>query len=247
MLQINDHQGAVAAAFATTHWSVVMAAGDGLSPRSPAALTDLCLTYWYPLYALLRRKGIDPHEAQDLTQSFFADLLARNPIARANRAIGRFRSFLVSSLENFLHNEWRSRSAQKRGGGQIPIPLDTVNAEKRFSAEPLGSGTPVAAYEREWARALLDQAIRELQCEWDKGGRGDLSREFQAHLWGDATSVPYSDLCFRFDMTPVNLRVAFHRFRQRYRELLRQTIADTVSQESEIEEELRFLMQVVSR
>ncbi len=242
----NDSVSA-AQSFATTQWSVVTAAGDSPSPQSAAALTQLCQTYWYPLYVFLRRKGVDPHEAQDLTQSFFADLLARNPIARADRTRGRFRSFLIASLENFQHNEWRCRSAQKRGGGQIPISLDTVAAERRFSAEPPAAETPATAYDREWARALLDRAIRDLQHEWELDGRGTLSREFQVHLWGDATAVPYAELCRRFDMTPVNLRVTFHRFRQRYRELLRRAVADTVATEVEIEDELRFLMRVVSR
>jgi RNA polymerase sigma-70 factor (ECF subfamily) len=246
MAEASDHPVVAPQAFATTHWSVVIAAGDSQSPRSEAALTELCQTYWYPLYVFLRRKGLDPHEAQDLTQSFFADLLARNGVARADRARGRFRSFLVASLENFLRNEWRNRSAQKRGGGQTPIPLDTVDAERRLSAEPPGGETPAAAYDREWARALLDKAIRDLHREWEQDGKGALSQEFQAHLWGDATSVPYSELCRRFDMTPVNLRVTFHRFRQRYRELLRRAVADTVANEAEIEEELRFLVQVVS-
>ncbi len=233
--------------FATTHWSVVVRAADAPDARSDAALTELCRTYWYPLYVFLRRKGISPHEAQDLTQAFFADFLAHNRVSRADRALGRFRSFLVASLDNFLHNEWRRRSAQKRGGGQIPIPLDTVDAEERFSAEPAGTDPPADAYDREWARSLLQKVIRDLQQECEREGRGLLGHEFQAHLWGDATSVPYAELCSRFDMTPVNLRVTFHRFRQRYRELLRQTIAETVADESEVDDELRFLMQVVSR
>ena len=243
----NDQVESGAGAFATTHWSVVVAAGDATSERSHAALAELCQAYWYPLYVFLRRKGVGPDEAKDLTQSFLADLLARKQIARADRTLGRFRSFLAASLENFLHNEWRRRSAQKRGGGQVPVPLDTVNAEARFAAEPADADNPSLAYDRQWARALLDQAIRALQQEWEQDGRGALFQEFQAHLWGDATSVPYAELCARFDLTPVNLRVTFHRFRQRYRELLRQAVADTVASEAEIEDELRFLMQVVSR
>jgi DNA-directed RNA polymerase specialized sigma24 family protein len=235
------------AAFATTHWSVVVAAGDSTHARCRAALTELCEAYWYPLYVFLRRKGLPPEEAQDLTQAFLADFLARNQFGKADRAVGRFRSFLVASLENFLRNEWRRRSAQKRGGGRLLIPLDTAEAEERFASLPAAEENPALAYDRQWAQALLDQTIRALQRECEQEGRGALFQEFQAHLWGDATSVPYADLCTRFDLTPVNLRVTFHRLRQRYRELLRQTVAETVASEAEVEDELRFLMRVVSR
>lgn len=233
--------------FATTHWSVVVAAGDSTHARCRAALAELCEAYWYPLYVFLRRKGLTPEEAQDVTQSFLADFLARNQLSRADRSLGRFRSFLVASLDNFLHNEWRRRSAQKRGGGKVPISLDTVNAEACFAAGIADAESPSAAYDRQWARSLLERTIRALQQEWEQDGRGALFQEFQSHLWEDANAVPYAELCARFDLTPVNLRVTFHRFRQRYRELLRQTVADTVASEAEIEDELRFLMRVVSR
>lgn len=243
----SDHPRNAAHAFATTHWSVVVAAGDTTSERSRAALTELCQTYWYPLYVFVRCKGITAHDAQDLTQSFLADFLSRNQVSRADRNLGRFRSFLVSSLENFLHNEWRRRSAKKRGGGQVLIPLETLLAGERFLEEPSDLETPAAAYDRQWARTLLDKAVRDLEAEWEREGRGKLFHEFQAHLWDDATSVPYAELSARFDLTPVNLRVTFHRCRQRYRELLRRAVADTVTSEAEIEDELRYLIQVVSR
>lgn len=236
-----------AATFATTHWSVVVAAGDSTSERCRAALAELCQAYWYPLYVFLRRKGLSAEEAQDLTQAFLADFLARNQLSRADRALGRFRSFLVASLENFLHNEWRRRSALKRGGGKLPISLDAAGAEARFDLDAAEGETPSVAYDRQWARALLERVLRTLQAEWEGQGRAELFEEFQAHLWGDATSVPYAELCVRFDLTPVNLRVTFHRFRQRYRELLRRAVADTVATEAEVEDELRFLMRVVSR
>ncbi|MBX3744029.1 MAG: sigma-70 family RNA polymerase sigma factor [Verrucomicrobiae bacterium] len=236
-----------AATFATTHWSAVVAAGDLASERCRAALDGLCRAYWFPLYAFLRRKGLSPEEAQDLTQSFLADFLARNQLSRADRTLGRFRSFLLASIENFLHNERRRRSAQKRGGGQLPISLDTVSAEARFGAGAAEPETPATAYDRHWARALIERVMERLQGEWEAQGRGALFHEFHQHLWGDATSVPYAELCARFDLTPVNLRVTFHRFRQRYRELLRETVAETVATEAEVEDEVRFLMRVVSR
>ena len=239
--------GAGAPGFATTHWSVVIAAGDAPTERSQAALAELCRTYWQPLYVFLRRKGIAPHEAQDLTQAFLADFLARNQVARADRNLGRFRSFLAASLENYLHNEWRRRSAQKRGGGRIPLSLDLARAEESYAAEPMDPENPAAAYDRQGARALLDQVVATLRRRWEDDGRGELFREFEAHLWQDAAAVPYAQLGARFDLTPVNVRVTFHRLRQQYREHLRLAVAQTVASEGEVEDELRFLMQAVSR
>jgi RNA polymerase sigma-70 factor (ECF subfamily) len=246
VLEDRDSPGGAAPKFATTHWTAVVSAGDHASARSQGALAELCQTYWYPLYVFVRRKGVDAEEARDLTQSFLADFLERNQFSRADRALGRFRSFLVASLENFLHNEWRRCSARKRGGGLVAISMEALYAAERLITEPSTTETPAVAYDRQWVRTLLNKAIGHLQCEWEEDGRSALFQEFLAHLWGDATSVPYAELCARFDLTPVNLRVTFHRFRQRYRELLRRAVADTVASASEIEDELRFLMQVAS-
>lgn len=233
--------------FATTHWSVVLAAGDPTGAEAGTALARLCQVYWFPLYVFIRRKGIDPAGAEDLTQGFFADFLARNRVAQADPARGRFRSFLVGSLENFLHNQWRHQSAQKRGGGQMPLSLDLQRAEARFASEARDTEAPDVAYARQWARTLLAETLGQLEAEWVREGRGELFRQLQAHLWGDPTSLPYAELCRRFDLTAVNLRVIFHRLRQRYREVLRRAVANTVPDPAEIDDELRFLMRVVSR
>ncbi|MCB1127050.1 MAG: sigma-70 family RNA polymerase sigma factor [Verrucomicrobiae bacterium] len=233
--------------FATTHWSVVLKAGDSTVEECHKALAHLCERYWYPLYVFVRRKGVDAAEAQDLTQAFFEDFLSRNLVTRADPMRGRFRSFLLSSLENFLFNQWRRRTAQKRGGGRVLLSLDAERAEARFTAEPLDADAPDVAYARQWARTMLQQTAETLEAEWVRDGRQDLFHELQAHLWGDPNLLPLSELCLRFDMTAVNLRVTFHRLRQRYRELLRQAVADTVADPAEVDDELRHLMRAVSR
>lgn len=212
-----------------------------------AALNRLCQTYWYPIYVFVRRKGLGPDEAEDLTQAFFVDFLSRNQVSRADRSRGRFRSFLVVSLENFLHNQWRRQAAQKRGGGRSPISLDAERAEARFAAEPLDTLAPDIAYALQWARALLDQTTCALEAEWISNRREGLFQALLTHLWSDADAIPYTELSARFDLTPVNLRVTFHRYRQRYRELLREAVATTVADPDEVDDELRFLMEVVSR
>ncbi|MCP5519353.1 MAG: sigma-70 family RNA polymerase sigma factor [Verrucomicrobiales bacterium] len=242
-----NEEASRSATFATTHWSVVIRAGELDHEAAKTALTHLCQRYWYPLYYFVRRKGLGAEEAQDLTQAFFADFLARNQVSHADPARGRFRSFVVASLENFLHNEWRRRTALKRGGGVLPLSLDAERAEARFAAEPLDTESPDIACARQWARTLLQQTGETLEAEWRRDGRLELFQALQQHLWGDSDSVPYADLCRRHDLTPVNLRVTFHRLRQRYRELLRQAVAETVAEPDEIDDELRFLMQVVSR
>lgn len=224
-----------------------MAAGDSTHADASAALSQLCQLYWYPLYVFVRRKGFNSEDAQDLTQGFFEDFLARDQVSRADPARGRFRSFLVGSLENFLHNQWRRRSAEKRGGGRIPLSLDAERAEARFAAEPLDTRAPDVAYAVQWARTLLEHATQALAAEWVGNRREGLFPELLAHLWSDPDAIPYPELAARFGLTPVNLRVTFHRYRQRYRELLRDAVAATVADPGEVEDELRFLMEIVSR
>ncbi|MBL9126559.1 MAG: sigma-70 family RNA polymerase sigma factor [Verrucomicrobiales bacterium] len=243
----HDPQHDHAHAFATTHWSVVVAAGDSTRGEGKLALEQLCRAYWYPLFVFVQRKGIPSEEAKDLTQAFFEDFLERNQILRADRDRGRFRSFLVRSMENFLHNEWRYRSAAKRGGGRTFVSFDAVRTDTASASEPVATGTPEAAYARQWALTVLEQVQKALEREWVAAGRSDLFRELLAHLWSDLSVVPYAELSARFDLTPVNLRVTFHRFRQRYRELLRSAIAATVDGPGEVDDELRFLMRAVGR
>jgi RNA polymerase sigma-70 factor (ECF subfamily) len=232
--------------FATTHWSVVLGAGDANSPQAEAALTRLCQTYWLPVYAFVRKRGHSPEEAQDLTQAFFANFLEKQHVTRANRERGRFRSFLMTSVENFLRNENVRARAQKRGGGRQVVSLDEQDAEARYLQEPTTEMDPAKAFEQRWAATLLDTVLTRLQAEFGATGRGDLFEALQAHLWGDAESAPYPELAERFGLTLANVKITAHRLRQRYRDLLREEIAHTVALPSQVDDEIWHLMQVVS-
>jgi len=227
--------------FATTRWSVVMAAGAPTSPRSSEALSHLCQAYWYPLYAYVRRQGHSAHDAQDLTQEFFTRLLQKNYLAAVDRDKGRFRSFLLASLKHFLANEWDKARALKRGGGQEIIHLDAHDAETRYSLEPREVASADKIYERRWAMMLLDRVLNRLREEQVTAGKGTQFDVLKTCLLGDRSSVPYADLSAQLGMTEGNLKVTVHRLRQRYRELLRAEIAETVASPAEVDEELRQL------
>jgi RNA polymerase sigma-70 factor (ECF subfamily) len=232
--------------FATTHWSVVLGAGDASSPEAEAALSRLCQTYWLPVYAFVRKRGHSPEEAQDLTQAFFANFLEKQHVSRANRERGRFRCFLMTSVENFLRDENDRAQAQKRGCGRQLLSLDEQDAEARYLREPTTETDPAKAFEQRWAATLLDTVLSRLQAEFGATGRSDLFEALQAHLWGDAESTPYPELAERFGLSLANVKITAHRLRQRYRELLREEIAHTVALPSQVDDEIRHLMQVVS-
>jgi RNA polymerase sigma-70 factor (ECF subfamily) len=238
--------GAQSPVFGTTHWSVVLEAGGESSLQAQAALTRLCQTYWLPVYAFVRKRGYSPEEAKDLTQAFFANFLEKQHVSRANRERGRFRSFLMTSVENFLRNEHVRAQAQKRGSGRQLISLDDVDAEARYLREPRTETDPAKAFDQRWAATLLNTVGSQLQAEFGADGHGDLFEALQAHFWGDPDSAPYPELAERFGMTLANVKITAHRLRQRYRELLRQEIAHTVALPSQIDDEIRHLMQVVS-
>ena len=227
--------------FVTTHWSVVLTAGRKDTARARDALARLCQTYWHPLYAYVRRVGNSPHDAQDLTQEFFARLLAKNYLAGADESRGRFRSFLLASLKHFLANEWHKASAQKRGGGQIPIPIDVATAETSFGFEPADTVTAEKIYERRWALTLLDLVLRRLREEYVRDGKQKLFEQLKPTLTEASRTVAYAEIARRLDTTEGAVKVAVHRLRQRYRELLRAEIADTVASPEEVEDELRNL------
>src|SRR5262245_18654742 len=237
---------AVPRVFATTHWSVVLAAGDRTSPETAAALSRLCQSYWFPIYAFVRKRGYSPDQAQDLTQEFFAGFLEKNHLAKAARERGRFRCFLMTSVENFLRNENDRARAQKRGGGRQLISLDAEDAEGRYRCEPQAESDPAKAFEQRWAAMLLNTVLARLKDEFHTSGRSDLFEALQAHLWGDARSISYPQLAERFGLTLANVKTTAHRLRQRYRELLREEIAHTVALPSQIDDEIRHLMKVVS-
>jgi RNA polymerase sigma factor (sigma-70 family) len=229
------------AQFVTTHWSVVLAAGETWNPNADRALEDLCRTYWYPLYAFLRRRGCGADDAQDLTQAFLLNLLERKSLRLVAPAKGKFRSFLLAALEHFLSNERARAHRLKRGGGQELLSLDLASAETRYTGEPADPSTPEKVYERHWALALLKQTLDHLCRDYESAGKGELFEHLQGSLTGDKTLLPYVELAPRLGMTEGAIKVAVHRLRQRYRELLREEIAQTVASPAEIDDEIRYL------
>ncbi|HUC86663.1 MAG TPA: RNA polymerase sigma factor [Candidatus Acidoferrales bacterium] len=234
------------AAFVTTHWSVVLTAGHADTARARDALARLCQTYWHPLYAYVRRLGHSPHDAQDLTQEFFARLLAKNFLAGADESRGRFRSFLLSSLKHFLANEWDKARAQKRGGGQIPIPIDPAAAETGCCFEPADQATADKIFERRWALTLLDRVLWRLRRDYVSSGRERLFEQLKPTLTEASRTVRYAEMAARLGTSEGAVKVAVHRLRQQYREVLRAEIAETVSGPDEVEDELRNLFAALS-
>ncbi|HEX3624589.1 MAG TPA: sigma-70 family RNA polymerase sigma factor [Verrucomicrobiae bacterium] len=232
--------------FATTHWSVVLRAGQADTTRAQDALSRLCTTYWYPLYAYVRRRGHSAHDAQDLTQAFFAQLLERQSFVHADPNRGRFRSFLLTVMNHFLVNEWTRAHAQKRGGGASLLPLQFETAETRFVREPADNTTPEQIYERRWAMALLAEVVRRLADEYKEDGRAELFAELNPCLVGERAAQPYAELAAKLGVSENTVKSSVHRMRQRYRQLLRDEIANTVEEPSEVDEELRHLFHILS-
>ncbi len=231
--------------FATTHWSVVMAAGQGDSARAADALEQLCRTYWYPLYAFVRRQGHDALDAEDLTQEFFARFLAKDYFERADPARGRFRSFLLACLKNFLTEQHRYAGRLKRGGGQSFISWDNRPAEDRYQLEPADPLTPEKIYDRRWALTLLENALVRLGEEQSAAGKQEVFAALKDYLWGEGSGEGYANLAAGQGMTVGALKVMIHRLRQRYRELLREEVAHTVATAEDIDSELRYLVEVI--
>ncbi|HWV98468.1 MAG TPA: hypothetical protein VNZ64_02130 [Candidatus Acidoferrum sp.] len=232
--------------FVTTHWSAVLTAGKRDSTRAQAALAGLCETYWYPLYAYVRRRGYGPEDAQDLTQEFFGRLLQRNWLAPADRQRGRFRTFLLAALSHFLANEWDKAQAQKRGGAVRFVPLQLDSAETRYGQEPPDPLTPEQCYERRWALALLDRVLSLLHDESAAAQKLELFETLKPCLLGDRQNQPYAMLAKKLGLTEGGVKVAVHRLRQRYRLLLREEIAHTVATPAEVDEEMRYLVTVLA-
>jgi RNA polymerase sigma factor (sigma-70 family) len=243
----SSEAGAGRAAFVTTHWSAVLAAGRSDTTRAEAALARLCQTYWYPLYAYVRRRGHDPHDAQDLTQEFFAHLLAQNWVAQADRERGRFRTFLLAALNHFLANEWDKARAQKRGGAVQLVPLQLDSAETRYGQEPADPLTPEQSFERRWAVALLEEVLSRLRQEHVEAETVELFDTLKPCLVGDRQAQPYAALGASLGMNEGAVKVAVHRLRQRYRRLLREEIANSVATAEEVNEEMRHLFTVLAR
>jgi RNA polymerase sigma-70 factor (ECF subfamily) len=224
----------------------VLAAGRSDTASAQAALEQLCRNYWQPLYAYVRRTGHSREESEDLTQAFFARLLAQNTVARADPVRGRFRSFLLATLKHFLANEWGKAQARKRGGGAHLIPLEFDTAETRC-AQPVAPGdTPDRAFDRQWALALLDVVLGRLRREYHDARREPVFLGLKETLGGARSEIPYRELAARLGMSEGAVKVAAHRLRQRYRELLREEIANTVAGPEEVEEELQQLFAALS-
>ena len=233
--------------FATTHWSVVLTAGRSDTTRARDALATLCKGYWYPLYAYVRRRGYSSHDAEDLTQEFFARFLQHHWVGAADREKGRFRTFLLSAMTHFLADEWDKARAQKRGGGAPMLPLEFDTAETRYTREPSDNATPEQHFERRWAMILLQQVLNRLGKEYAEEGKAELFAALNPCLVGERTAQPYDELARTLSLSESAVKSAVHRLRQRYRELLRDEIAHTVAGLDEVEAELRHLIAVLAK
>lgn len=234
------------AVFTATHWSVVLAAGQQGSPRAVAALETLCRTYWHPLYVYVRRRGYGPEDAQDLTQQFFAQFLEKEGFSRADPDRGKFRSFLLKSIQHFLADEWKRAHRAKRGGGTRTLPWDSQAAEECCRADLAEAMTPERAYERRWAMTLLEQVLTSLRGDYVQAGKPRLFEALQDFLWGPEASLSYAQLAGELGMTEGAIRVAVHRLREHYRDRLRAAVAQTVDKSGEVDEELRYLIALMS-
>ncbi len=240
-----EQAGKTPSLFVTTHWSVVMAARDKESPNATAALEVLCRTYWYPLYAFIRRQGRNPQDAQDLTQEFFARLLQKDYLQAVDREKGRFRTFLRVALKRFLLNEWDRANRAKRGGGRAHVAFDTETAEGRYQTELSDSLSPDLLYERQWALTLLNQALDRLQEEYERAGKLPEFELLKASLTADRGTIPYAALAEQLGTSEGSARVGVHRLRKRFRAVFRAEVAETVAGVDDIDGELRHLVQIL--
>jgi len=227
--------------FATTHWTVVLAAGVRNSQQADVALEELCRTYWYPLYVYVRRQTPTREDAEDLTQAFFARFLEKNYLADVNSERGRFRAFLLVALKHFLANEWDRANRQKRGGGLATIPLDWQNADTRYQIDPPDHLSPDKLYDRAWAVTVLERVLARLRAESVADGKTELFDQLKPFLMVGKGAIPYAQVAESLKLTEGTVRVTVHRLRGRYRELLRDEVRQTISDPAQVEEEMRAL------
>ncbi len=232
--------------FATTRWSLVVAARDRTAPAARQALAELCRLYWYPLYAFIRRQGHPHDRTQDLTQEFFARLLEKDGLASVDRARGRFRSFLLAACRHFLANQGDRERAQKRGGGRRLVSIDFHGAEEQYGCEPAHAETAEKLFERRWALALLEQVLARLRNEYEGAGRGRLFEGLKDRLTGDARGMSHARVAAQLGLSEGAVKVAVHRLRRRYRDLLREEIAQTLDDPGQVEDEIRALFAALS-
>ncbi len=229
--------------FPTTRWTLILESRNKLEPDGTAALNALCQGYWYPLYAYIRRKGHSHEQASDLTQEFFTQLLSGTFFERANPDKGRFRAFLLTALRYFLNDEYDRSSAAKRGAGIVrePLPFSIDDGERFYSREPHHDETPERIYERRWARAVLDRVVTAMRAEFERHGRLDHFLHLKVYLMGQA-DVPYAALAQKLEISESALKSGIHRFRKRYRDLLREEVAATVADPNDVDAELKYLL-----
>lgn len=236
--------------FATTQWTLVLAAGKRGSAEAEEALASLCSLYWYPLFAFIRRRGHSFEEAQDLTQSFFARLIEKQDLAAADRDRGRFRTFLLTACQHFLLNERDRSLALKRGGGFTAIPIDLASAEARYQRSLVRAETPEHLYDRQWCLTLLDSVLDVVQGDYRAAGNEALFERLRGFLTMDDSAGTHAEAGADLGMTPPAVKVAVHRLRRRYREALRRRVAETVDSDVDvdtaIDDEMRYLMKIVS-
>lgn len=230
--------------FATTHWSVVRAVNQDDNDAAKSALQALCQTYWYPLYTFVRRQGNDANAAADLTQAFFADLLQREDLKKVDPSFGKFRSFLLAALKHFLMNQWDKARAQKRGGGKSPLSLDFGEADNRYRLEPSHARTPELIYEKQWAKTLLERVTDTLRSEYAGRGKAHQFDKLKKFLGGKNSEETLGEAAHQLSMSEVAVKVAVHRMRQKFGELLRLEIENTVSTPEEVDTEIQHLFDV---
>lgn len=232
--------------WATTRWTLLQALDGQQTSMAQEALTHLCETYWYPLYAFVRARGHSQDEASDLVQGFLADLIERGSLGTVSPERGRFRAFLLASMKHYLANQRARAGATKRGGGQSLLPLEFDLAEQRYQHEPVDTVSPETLYERAWASAVIDTVLRRIQTEWSARGKDAEFQRLRDTLTGDAPSEGYAAIAADLGTTESALRVAAHRLRRRFLAELRAEVADLSSAE-DVDEELRYLVQALRR
>ena len=232
--------------FATTHWTAVITAGDSAAPGARQALEALCKNYWYPLYAFVRRKGYLHQEAEDLTQGFFALLVEKRYLQDVAPEKGRFRTFLLCSLNHFLANEWDRSQRLKRGGGLTFLPLETAHAEELYDRDHKQSDSPENAFDRLWAARMLKLVLSRLRAEFDGAGQQQRFTELKPFLLGEPKANAYAAIAARLQLSEQGVKSAVHRLRRRFRELFREEISNTVATRGEIDEELRYLVRLMT-
>jgi RNA polymerase sigma-70 factor (ECF subfamily) len=228
--------------FVTTHWSVVLKAGDGVSPLAAEALEQLCRHYWFPLYVYVRRQGFMPPEAQDITQGFFHQLIEKEFLKDVDPGKGRFRSFLLAAIKHYILNQRKHAGRLKRGGDQVMVPFDAGEAETRFRAEPATESTAERAFDRRWAMTVMELGLQRLGNEFVDAGKEPLFLALKKFVATEAEPGEYGELAPGLGLTKSGVGVAVHRLRQRYGELIRAEIANTVAQPLEVDEEMRYLL-----